>query len=450
MSAPQHGDDRGVALIKPRQALALVEARLGRPPRDGLEAAVVLEAWGGLRPNVALELGERVMEVVPDTDAEPPRPPRRRAPKPIGWLAELLGLVGFVSMATWGVPIGKALPNVDVDLAFRVGVPFALALQWMVRRRYFSGEGKLGSFGSDGAGPLVVFLLLLCAIAATGPTGILVAVLEVIWFSGYLVAKDGTGIIYVIGLGATTWALYAEVPPERVLPVVAATLAAVAVLRVVRHNRIRNLKTERNAPVAWREVFPSMIIGASLGLMMVFSVTHLRPNGWMLAAALVPAGAGALVAAAIMRTLWFRLDTELAIAPGRTANNAGSRAVSRRLVFAAASYFTTCLALSCFVASVLVDSGQQPLPTLQLLGGLALFYSLAMMADFQHAWNRIGWAFLIAVPACGTELGMRFVLADASAAFAIGASVGLLVSVWALMAFMRRPARVLATSVSIP
>jgi len=33
----------------------LVEARLGRRPQDKLEAAVVLEAWGGVRPPYALD-----------------------------------------------------------------------------------------------------------------------------------------------------------------------------------------------------------------------------------------------------------------------------------------------------------------------------------------------------------------------------------------------------------
>jgi hypothetical protein len=390
-----------------------------------------------------------MMDVVPDTGADRQRPPRPRDPEPIGWFSEILGLFGCVSMATWGVPLGKALPNIDVDLVFRLSVPLALALQWMVRRRYFSGERKLGSFGSDGLGFLVGFLLLLCGIAATGPTGRLIAVLEVLWFSGYLLGRDGTGIIYVVALGTTTCALYAGAAPDWVLPVAAAALVCAALLRVARHNQIRNRKTERHAPVAWREVLPSMFVGASLGLMMVFSLAHLRPNGWMLAAALVPAGAGALGAAAIMRTIWFRLDLELGAAPGPAAPNAGSRAVTRRLALAAAGYFTTCAALSCLVAWVLIESGEQLLPALELLVGFALFYLLAIMADLQHAWNRVGWAFLIVVPACAVELGSRLVLSDASAALALGAGAGVLISVWAKVALVRRPAEVLATSVSI-
>lgn len=410
----------------------------------------MLEAWGGLRPQVALKLGDQVMDVVPDTGDQPSPPPRLRALEPGAWLAEILSLVGFVSMATWGVPLGRALPNVNVDMAFKIGVPLALAVQWMVRRRYFSTERRLGSFGTDGMRFIVAFLLVLCAVGATGPTGLLIAVLEIIWFSGYLLSRDGIGIVYFAGLGATTWALYAHLRPEPVLTIVATVLAIAAVLRVVGHIRIRNRKTQRNQPVAWREGLPSATIGASLGLMVVFSLTHVRPNGWTLAAALVPAGVGSLVAAATMRTLWFRLDTSLATSPGRMVNAAGSRAVSRRMVRAWAGYLATCVLLSGVVGAVLVESGQGPVPVALLLCGFALFCALAMMADFQHSWNRIGWAFVITVPACAVELATRMFVADAAAALVVGAGVGLLIAVVPQMRLVRGPARILATSVSIP
>jgi hypothetical protein len=450
MSTHGPGEQPDVPSMKPGQALAVVEARLGRPPRDGLEAAVVLEAWGGLRTDAALQLGERVMGEVSDTRAEAPQEPRLQPPEPISYLVEICGLVGFVSMATWAVPLGKALTNVDIDLAFKVGVPLALAVQWMVRRRYFSGERRLGSFGSDGVRFTLLLLLGYCGIAATGDTGVLIAVLEVIWFSGYILAKDGKAMIFVVGLGATTWSLYAEVRPELVLPVVATLLVACALFCGVRHTRSRRRQPQRNPPVLWREVFPSMIIGAALGVMMVFSVAHLRPAGWMLAAALLPAGAGALVAAGIMRTLWFRLDTVLATAPAWSVGGAGSRAMSRRVALAATGYFVTAIALSAIVTQVLVAFDQELMPVLELETGFVLFCWLAMMADFQHSWNRIRWAFVIAVVACVVDMAMRFTLADASAGLTIGASCGIVISVFAQRTFMRRPAQILATAVSIP
>ena len=158
-----------------------------------------------------------------------------------------------------------------------------------------------------------------------------------------------------------------------------------------------------------------------------------------------------MAAAAIMRTLWFRLDTELATAPVWSVMSAGSRAMSRRVAFAAFGLFRDVRwRVSGVVTSVLVDSGQHLLPVLELESGFVLFCWLSMTADFQHAWNRIGWAFLIAVAACAVDLGIRFTLADASVGLTIGASVGILISVCAQRTFVRRPAQVLATAVSIP
>ena len=48
-------------------AAGVIEARLGRGAQDVLEAAVVLEAWGGVRAGRALSLGSRV--VPPETAA---------------------------------------------------------------------------------------------------------------------------------------------------------------------------------------------------------------------------------------------------------------------------------------------------------------------------------------------------------------------------------------------
>jgi hypothetical protein len=47
------------------RAQRLVEARLGRPPQDALEAAVVLEAWAGVPAQRALETARALMPVRP-------------------------------------------------------------------------------------------------------------------------------------------------------------------------------------------------------------------------------------------------------------------------------------------------------------------------------------------------------------------------------------------------
>ena len=49
------------ATLDPVEARRLIEARLGRPPQDMLEAAVALEAWAGLPAQRALDAAREVM-----------------------------------------------------------------------------------------------------------------------------------------------------------------------------------------------------------------------------------------------------------------------------------------------------------------------------------------------------------------------------------------------------
>src|SRR5207249_9468603 len=78
---PGRPEGTGGMRIAPGQARARVEAHLGRPPQDALEAAVVLEAWGGLRARSALELGTSVLNLsarargAPGGTAAPPVTP---------------------------------------------------------------------------------------------------------------------------------------------------------------------------------------------------------------------------------------------------------------------------------------------------------------------------------------------------------------------------------------
>ena len=63
-----------------QRARRLIEARLGRPPQDALEAAVVLEAWAGVPAQRALEAARALMPARPRealvSRAAPPPPSR--------------------------------------------------------------------------------------------------------------------------------------------------------------------------------------------------------------------------------------------------------------------------------------------------------------------------------------------------------------------------------------
>ena len=67
-----------VAPLEPADGELIVEARLGRPPQDMLEAAVVLEAWAGVPAQGALAAARALMPGSPRT----PQPSVGRLPAP--------------------------------------------------------------------------------------------------------------------------------------------------------------------------------------------------------------------------------------------------------------------------------------------------------------------------------------------------------------------------------
>jgi len=86
---------------KSQYAAGVIEARLGRGAQDVLEAAVVLEAWGGVRAGSALTLGSRVV---------PPKPPRwtpgrlanEEPGRRDGILSEAVALImAILAVASW-------------------------------------------------------------------------------------------------------------------------------------------------------------------------------------------------------------------------------------------------------------------------------------------------------------------------------------------------------------
>ena len=89
------------------RARRLVEARLGRPPQDALEAAVVLEAWAGVPAQRALETARQLM---PRRAAEPLAsvavPPSQGARRGSSWRA-LAFLVTVVAIALWAAAAGR-------------------------------------------------------------------------------------------------------------------------------------------------------------------------------------------------------------------------------------------------------------------------------------------------------------------------------------------------------
>ena len=92
------------------RARRLVEARLGRPPQDALEAAVVLEAWAGVPAQRALETARALMPRARRRRRSSARAAPATAQRPPGIALEGAAfLVTVVAIALWAEPLAAAL-----------------------------------------------------------------------------------------------------------------------------------------------------------------------------------------------------------------------------------------------------------------------------------------------------------------------------------------------------
>ena len=95
--------------LDPRRACAVVEARLGRPVQDSLEAAVVLEAWCGLQARDAIDRGRKLIGHVSG-----PAPRRRHIEEQEtsgrSAMSEGISLVlAILAVAMWASPLSSML-----------------------------------------------------------------------------------------------------------------------------------------------------------------------------------------------------------------------------------------------------------------------------------------------------------------------------------------------------
>ena len=126
------------APLEAPDAELIVEARLGRPPQDMLEAAVVLEAWAGVPAQSALAAARKLMPEVPRAA----QPSVGRLPAPSVHQAGLLPgaafIVTVIAIACWASPLASTLGGHVVERGLMLALPLTLALQWGLQSRYLN------------------------------------------------------------------------------------------------------------------------------------------------------------------------------------------------------------------------------------------------------------------------------------------------------------------------
>jgi hypothetical protein len=266
----------------------LVAARLGRRPQDKLEAAVVLEAWAGVRPRLALDVAG---EAVDRTHGRPARSvgnPRESQARDKAVVAEGLSLlIAVVAVALWTLPFGRALGTGVWDDAVRMALPVTLAGQWMLRSRYLGRPNGLPALRRDWAGAICLLAVTWSAAVLQGERGIVAFLLIVTWVGGTVLVRRGWGLVYVVLLVVVAVEVNLSVDPLTTLAAAAAATLALAMVVVASAGSTSDPAGRSNRALA------AGIMGAGIGALLVLDTSIGWGSGGVLPAlALVPSTAG--------------------------------------------------------------------------------------------------------------------------------------------------------------
>ena len=443
--------DRERAPIAPEQAREFVEARLGRPPQDALEAAVVLEAWGGVRSARAVPLAERIMAEERGGRARRDGAARREeTASPLGPL-DYLGLVLIVAVvAAWSGPLAAQLQSEAVATAWRVALPVSLGLQWIVRRRYLASQSRLGSLRRGGAFLAATGLAVaVVPPVALGEAGVPAAALILSWTGAMIVALRGWALPSGVVLAGAAFGLGGD-PPALVtlagLGVASATVTGLAVATAPR---------SAEEPAPWGRSAASGLLGAGLGFVLVSDPgIGWGIEGTLPVLAFLPSFTGGLWASIHLRSIWEAVpDTARATPIGELERRPLWNPTSAVLAGAAGRLFVAVAALSGLVAAGAAEQGASIGVALGTLGGFTVVVLASLVAGLLDSCNEAAWAIvavLLADLAVAVADLASIGASRAGVALVLGGATVLAVAAPRVVDLIRHPGRRLATSLLIP
>jgi hypothetical protein len=480
-------DDRARRLGRVRD---LVEARLGRRPQDKLEAAVVLEAWGGIRPPVALGVAG---DAIDRTDGRPVRSvanPRQPEPRDKAVVAEGLALlIAVVAVALWTMPFGRALGTDVWDGAVRLALPITLGGQWMLRSRYLGRPNGLQALRRDWLGGLCVLGVGSGLALTQGQRGLVCLLLVVTWLGGTVLVRRGWGLVYVALLVAVAVEVNLDVDPVPTLAATSGATLMVAVFLVALAGSTVHAAGRPSRAVA------AGLMGAGIGGLLVLDTSV----GWgsagiLPALALVPSTAGSFWGGYHLWRFYEDVPRALAGVPVAAADRASLRGPAMgvlggafgRLVGITVVLSALTLLVATYVAATPAARGSTPAaaaagavdpaaaaalgplgltasPLLvaadvaapppdhagqtALLAGFGLIALATLLISVLQSLGFPSWALLTLACALAAELAMSSWDAApfGGTALVTGAAVAVLVAMPPVIGLFLRPGRVLAT-----
>ncbi len=277
-----------MSAIGPTGARAMAEARLGRAPQDALEAAVVLEAWAGIRPAAALKLGEQTVAAHSPDTAQGHTMSRRPPVVDKALLAEGTALlIAVAAVALWTRPFVDALGAVVWNNAVFIALPLAIGMQWMLRSRYLGRPNGLVSLKREWPVGLFVFVLLEAAALSLGLREQVAILLIMTWVGGPIMVRRGWGLAYVVLLVGVSALVNLGVDPLPVLTAAATITTLGAVLSLV------TAEAGHEAAGRMPRAILAGLMGAGIGCVLVVDTTiGWGTQGALPAIALVPSAIG--------------------------------------------------------------------------------------------------------------------------------------------------------------
>lgn len=439
--------DGSDSLLDPH-AERILDARLGRPPRDVLEATIVLEAWAGRPARSAMSTARSLVK------ADVPEPIGQGRVDPVddserrSIVGEAVALVlSILSVAAWAGPLSDDLGGHVLERAIRVALPIAVALQWGLRSRYLSRRHGLALLAHQGVVRLAAAVLIIeLPLVSLSPWGPIAAMLVAVWVAGTVLSRRGWGLLYAAALVAATAALDHGLSAYAVLGTLTGATAVLCVIAVLS----RRQPTDDRAGALSRAMLAALL-GGGIGVLLVADPTL----GWGVhgvhpAIALVPSVIGSFWGGYHLWQLYAAIplglrgvpldgasrvrmaDPAMKVFVGAIARLLGATAVLSVAVIALGHWTRGTDALSVFIAfgvvalfSMLVSL----MESLSLASSAVVVVAIALVAEL--SWPTIGpWL-------------------AAGSALAVGGCVGVLLALPPLVLLLSRSGRVLATALWI-
>ena len=432
---------------RPGYVAGVVAARLGRPPRDVIEAAIVLEAWTGTPAEPAMAAaGDIVPRGAGALRVKGRVIPAEDAAQQSSVLVEGIALVlSILAIAAWAGPLSRGLgPDVFAQ-AIRVALPIAVAIQWGLRSRYLSQDAGLALLARDGAAWCLLAVavgLPLALIPRWGPTA---AMLVGIWVSGTVMSRRGWGMVYALALIATAEALDRHAAPTVVL----AALTAFALVMCVASVLTRREATD-DLPGAVPRAAIAALLGGCVGVLLVADPSL----GWGVhgvhpAIALIPSIIGSFWGGYYMWSLHEEVPRALIGMPLDSASRRGLRDPAMSIYIGAILRVVLATVVMSGVV-IVIGRWTQGTDHWSIFVAFGVVALLSLQVGLLESLGRQRAALIAMVAALSVELAWPHLVAPVpGGALIAGAVTGLLVTLPPVVVLLARSGRVLATTLWI-